>query len=471
MAAAQYDFPIESGSATEVVFKYLDATLNNINISNYVVFLRWKTDTGQIYSFSNCEKSLNYSLTTHNGYVLLKIPAKTTQNYNFTTAVYDLELQHPNEQYPGSGYTLERIVYGTITVVPKNVPVEVPLELCRIQNSPDTCEDMCCDTRIMDPFSYSYTGEQVNILDNTSGVSTIHIYDSGTIENIEVAFNNLNHSSPQDLRILLQPPSGNKILLSGHDKIQKNQPNFNFTFSNKATQNTYLHNVSNFGYTNIKDKTSVVKLNNETLESSLNGLIGTVPVGDWSLIIFDDDVPVSGYLESWNLILTMSDVAPTPTPTNTPTLTPTRTPTPTPSITASNTPTVTASSTPTLTPSSSVPLTCGTQAYSGGFGTTTNTYNMPSSAGQVAFSYEAYTIPDSFSVQVQGGGQTFIDTGSVSGSGTLTFCKPSGINNITVTVVGTDEGTSWTYIIGCPDNPCPTPTPTSTQTPTPTPSA
>jgi subtilisin-like proprotein convertase family protein len=346
MPAALYDFPIENGSATEVMFKYLDTSLNNINISNYAVFLRFKTDTGQIYSFSNCEKNNNYSLTTHNGYVLLKIPAKTTQNYNFTTAVYDLELQHPNEQYPGSGYTIERIAYGTISIIPKNVPVEIPLEICRVQIPDESCEDMCCDTRILDPFSYSYTGDQLDILDNTSGVSTIHVYDSGTIENIEIAFNNLNHSSPQDLRVFLQPPSGNKILLSGHDKIQRNQPNFNFTFSNKATQNTYLHNVTNFGYTNIKDKTEVVKLNNETLESSLNGLIGTVPVGDWSLIIFDDDVPVSGYLESWNLILTMSDVALTPTPTTTPTLTPTRTPTTTPTVTPTNTTTPTNTSTP-----------------------------------------------------------------------------------------------------------------------------
>jgi subtilisin-like proprotein convertase family protein len=465
MAAALYDFSIENGSALEVVFKYLDANLNNINITNYAVFLRWKTNTGEIYSFSNCEKSPNYSLTSHNGYVLLKIPAKTTQLYNFANAVYDLELQHPNEQYVGSGYTLERIAYGTITIVQKNVPVEVPLELCKVQLPDNDCEDLCCDSRILDPFAYSYTGSQINILDNSSGVSTINVYDSGTIENIEVALNNLNHSSPQDLRILLQPPSGNKILLAGHNKIQNNRPNFNFTFSNKATQSTYLYNVNNFGYTNILDKTDIIKFENETLESSLQGLIGTIPVGNWSLIILDDDVPVSGYLESWNLILTMTDVAPTPTPTNTPTLTPTRTPTPTPSATPPNTPTLTASATPTVTPSTSTPLSCGTQATSGGYGTTINHYYMPSNQGQVVFSYDAYTIPDSFSVQVEGGGQTFIDTGSVSGSGTLTFCKPSGVNSITVTVIGLDEGTSWTYIIGCPDNPCATPTPTPTPSP------
>lgn len=307
MAAALYDFSIENGSALEIVFRYLDANLNNIDITNYAVFLRWRSNTGQIYSFSNCERNPDYSLTTHNGYVLLKIPAKTTQTYNFANAVYDLELQHPNEQYAGSGYTLERIAYGTINIVQKNVPINVPTELCRIQPADDSCEDLCCDTRILDPFAYSYTGDRIDIIDNTSGVSTISVYSSGTIENLEIAFNNLNHTSPQDLRILLQPPSGNKILLAGHSKITNNKPNFNFTFSNKASQSTYLYNVNNFGYANILDKTDIIRFENETLESSFSGLIGTTPSGVWSLIILDDDVAVSGYLESWNLILTTQE--------------------------------------------------------------------------------------------------------------------------------------------------------------------
>lgn len=460
MPAVQYDFPIESGSSTEITFKYLDTASNLIDISNYAVFLRWRTNTGQIYTFSNCEKTLDYSLTTNNGYVVFKLPARTTQGYSFASAVYDLELQQPNEQYTGSGYTLERIVFGTITIVQKNVPIEVPLELCRPQISEDACVDMCCDSRILDPFSYNYSGERIDILDNSSGISTINIYDSGIVENIEVSLNNLNHSAPQDLRIVLQPPNGNKILLAGHNKIVNNKPDFNFTFSNKATQNSYLYNVPNFGYTNILDKTSIVKLNDETLESSLDGLIGTIPVGNWSLIIFDDDVPVSGYLESWNLILTMPNVAatPTPTPTKTSTPTPTNTATssctPTPSVTSTNSPTPTTTPTPTLTPSNTVPLSCGTQASSGGYGTTINHYTMPSNEGAVVFSYDAYTIPDAFSVQVEGGGQTFIDTGSISGSGNLSFCKPSGITNISVTVVGSNQDTSWEYSISCPDNPC-----------------
>ena len=440
MPAVQYDFPIESGSATEVTFKYLDTASNLVDISNYAVFLRWKTNTGEIYTFSNCEKSTDYSLTTNNGYIVFKLPARTTQNYSFLSAIYDLELQQPNEQYAGSGYTLERIVYGTITIIQKNVPVLVPLELCKLQSQNSECEDLCCDNRILDPFSYSYSGDRIDILDNSSGISTINIYDSGVIENIEVSLNNLNHSSPQDLRIVLQPPNGNKILLSGHNKIQNNRPDFNFTFSNKANQNTYLYNVTNFGYANILDKTSIVKLNDETLDSSLNELVGTIPVGNWSLIIFDDDVPVTGYLESWNLILTMPTVAVTPTPTPTSTITPTPT-TPPPS--------------PTPTPTASAFAPCGTQALSGGYGTTVNRYSMPSNEGQVVFSYDAYTIPDAFSVQVEGGGQTFINTGSVSGNGTLSFCKPSGVTNIIVTVVGASQDTAWEYTISCPDNACP----------------
>ena len=129
------------------------------------------------------------------------------------------------------------------------------------------------------------------------------------------------------------------------------------------------------------------------------------------------------------------------------------TPTPTPTLTVTPTPTTPPPS-PTPTPTASAFAACGTQALSGGYGTTVNNYIMPSDEGEVVFSYDAYTIPDAFSVQVVGGGQTFVNTGSVSGSGELSFCKPSGITQITVTVVGSNQDTAWEYNISCPDNPC-----------------
>jgi len=307
--AAEYNFTIEKGSAFEITFIYSDGTtLQPINIENYSVYLRWRDNNNNLFTASNCVITTEYSLrTTSDGRIVLQIPAKTTNNFNFDTANYDLELQSPNEQYSGSGYTLTRILYGIISTTNKNVAVPVPIEPCKIVS--DQCADLCCDSRILDPDSYSYPGSGIYLSAVGSGLSTINIVDSGIINFIDVSLNNLNHSFPQDLRIFLQPPSGDKILLSGHDKIINNRPNFNFTFSNKALINSYLYNTTNFGYVNIQDKTSVIKLNDENLLSSTNHLVGSSSVGEWTLIIFDDDPAVSGYLESWNIILGMNEIA------------------------------------------------------------------------------------------------------------------------------------------------------------------
>jgi hypothetical protein len=96
---------------------------------------------------------------------------------------------------------------------------------------------------------------------------------------------------------------------------------------------------------------------------------------------------------------------------------------------------------------------CGTATFSGGAGVTIKNYEMPAKAGNVKFSYNAYTVPDAF--KVEGGGQVFIDTGDVQGAATRTFFKPEGLRKVKVTVTG-PVGTGWNYEIGCPeDNPLP----------------
>jgi subtilisin-like proprotein convertase family protein len=428
--AAEYNFTIEKGSAFEIIFIYTDGeTLQPINIQNYSVYLRWRDNANNLFTATNCVITTDYSLrTTSEGRIIFQLPAKTTNLFDFDSAIYDLELQSPNEQYTGSGYTLTRILYGTITIVNKNVAAPIPLEPCKIVS--DQCQDLCCDSRILDPDSYSYPGSGIYLTHTGSGISTINVVDSGIINFIDISLNNLNHSSPQDLRILLHPPSGDKILLSGHDKITNNRPNFNFTFSNKAQSTSYLYNTSNFGYINIQDKTSIIRLNNENLLSSTSHLIGSPSVGPWSLIIFDDDPEISGYLESWNIIFGMDEIAPTPTPTNTPSTTPTLTPTSTPIPTVSNSPTPTAS----VTPSASPAPPCGSQTNSGEEGVTINNYSVPAEEGQIVFTYEAYEVEDAFTVSSDT--ETFVETGLVSGSGLYTFCKPSGLQIISVMVSG-----------------------------------
>ncbi len=78
----------------------------------------------------------------------------------------------------------------------------------------------------------------------------------------------------------------------------------------------------------------------------------------------------------------------------------------------------------------------------GGAGVTVNTYDAPIGRTQYVFTYDAVSVPDAF--LVQGGGLTFVDTGSVSGSDAITFWKPEGIRELTVTVTG-PQGTVWDY--------------------------
>lgn len=105
-----------------------------------------------------------------------------------------------------------------------------------------------------------------------------------------------------------------------------------------------------------------------------------------------------------------------------------------------------------VTPTPTPTLGCDSVTSSGGPGVTINNHNVPSKEGEVTFTYDAFSIPDSFKVEANG--TVYLDTGSISGSGSKTFCKPQGVTTIKVTVTG-PEGTAWTYTLGCPTNPCP----------------
>lgn len=93
-------------------------------------------------------------------------------------------------------------------------------------------------------------------------------------------------------------------------------------------------------------------------------------------------------------------------------------------------------------------------ATSGGEGTTTNTYTFPSEALPLEFFYDAYTVPDSFTVKFCG--DTVLETGSVSGSGNHCLQKPAGCTSVEVTVEG-PTGTAWGYTIKCECGPPPPP--------------
>jgi hypothetical protein len=161
-----------------------------------------------------------------------------------------------------------------------------------------------------DTVSWIHKGIILNDLSSSS--YPMNITNTGIISNVEITINNLKHSNPQDLVMILRPPSGDPILLSAYNKINNYSPTsgLNFTFSNKATSGVYLHNRSvNDLYMNIYDKTSVYNMGNYpgpevSLLVNLSGLNGLSSFGTWSLFIQDHDPGSSGTMDGWNMIVT-----------------------------------------------------------------------------------------------------------------------------------------------------------------------
>lgn len=92
---------------------------------------------------------------------------------------------------------------------------------------------------------------------------------------------------------------------------------------------------------------------------------------------------------------------------------------------------------------------CGVTSRSGGAGVTTTRHSMSKGAAYVAFEYEAYSVPDHFTVTDNLGNVLFDTGGRVSGSKTVMLDKPCDATSITVRVEG-PSGTAWVYKIGCP---------------------
>ena len=126
MPAAEYNFPIEKGTAFVIAFEYKDDNQTPINLTNWCARLRWIEDqeTPITRTFVTNTRNSNYEFTIDPllGKIILKIPASVTLNYNFGAARYDLELQEPNDLYAGGGKKVFRILQGTVTLVARNVP-------------------------------------------------------------------------------------------------------------------------------------------------------------------------------------------------------------------------------------------------------------------------------------------------------------------------------------------------------------
>jgi hypothetical protein len=142
MAAAEYSFTIEKGTAFVIAFEYKNDNNSPINLTNWCARIRWiedQSNTPIVRTFTTNVRNSAYEFTLDplNGKLVLKIPASETAQYTFGSARYDLELQEPNDLYSGGGKKVFRILQGSITLISRNVPGTDAFQ-CDI-NSQDDC--------------------------------------------------------------------------------------------------------------------------------------------------------------------------------------------------------------------------------------------------------------------------------------------------------------------------------------------
>jgi subtilisin-like proprotein convertase family protein len=358
MAAANYNFSIEQGSDFEITFQYLDTNGNGIDLTENCILLRARRSDNPnlIYRFnSNCSPKYDindgdtnclfptlselpwysstnftnkflYELGTdrQNGNIVWKLSSSVTSALTCDSLLYELDIiDNSNPNYPKN----IRLATGTITINKRNF--SVVYDCANVADSTGTTDitptptvtaapapvNLCLpeDCLTLDIYSKVYTGATLSLNDKNINSDTIHISDTGTVTNIEVAFNGLTHPNPQDLMALLVPPSGNSILLFANSRMINYAPGFSFMISNKAHSDSTVNNVVHGGLCGILDKTGITKFNNQILSASFNHLFNHSPSGDWTLYVNDSDwiyateSDTPGTIDSWKLILTYAE--------------------------------------------------------------------------------------------------------------------------------------------------------------------
>lgn len=328
MPAAVYNFVIEQGSEFEISFQYNDINGVGVDLSGKCILCRLLQDNGGQRAFTSLSNSSldiangGYTLTGNNeGLIVFNLASQLTKDFTFTSASYDLDIIETidgvskNTRLSTGIITIQsRIfseviqdctVFGVNSLVSSGSGSPTPTPTVTITSTPEP-SDLCLpdDCLELDIYSVVYTGSGISISDNSRNSGTVTVSNTGLISNVELAINGLKHSSPQDLTMLLAPPSGNKILLSSHNKISNYASGFSFMFSNKAVSGAYINTAANGGLINILDKTSIVRYDGETLNSGFSHLFNYSVTGNWTLYMNDDDPGTSGSIDSWKLIVT-----------------------------------------------------------------------------------------------------------------------------------------------------------------------
>lgn len=118
MSAGTYDFKIEQGTSFTLSLVYKNNEGNVVNLTGYCARLIWKSNSGtETFSTETTNPNYRFEIDEINGKLLLQFPASTTNNFNFSSAKYDLELQSPDDFYIGGGKYTTRLLSGTITLV------------------------------------------------------------------------------------------------------------------------------------------------------------------------------------------------------------------------------------------------------------------------------------------------------------------------------------------------------------------
>jgi len=123
------------------------------------------------------------------------------------------------------------------------------------------------------------------------------------------------------------------------------------------------------------------------------------------------------------------------------------------------------SSTPTETSAECIEqvIPCGAPVtYAGVRGTRTYLIDVGNQLPTFNFSYDAYSMPDRFTVSTQGGVQLFTIlggtdstctcsecTGPGMGNGRVSISRPTGVTQVVVTVNGYCSGTEWEFTVSC----------------------
>lgn len=118
MSAGKYDFSIEQGTSFTLSLIYKDNSGNPVDLTGWCARLVWKSNSGvENFSTETINSNYRFEIDEPNGKLVLQLPANITNNFTFTSAKYDLELQSPDDFYNGGGKYTTRILYGTVSIV------------------------------------------------------------------------------------------------------------------------------------------------------------------------------------------------------------------------------------------------------------------------------------------------------------------------------------------------------------------